>query len=103
MKIEEIIKKDFDFAENLVEIENVENLKDDDFIYVVEVNDYDNNKYHTYCNKLFNIILNCINDLQNRNIEEIDNEDNILTNEEIIDLYEKHNNCMLYFLKEKTK
>lgn len=101
MKIEDIIKKDFDFADNLVEIENVENLKYDDFIYVIEVNNNDNNNYSVFNSYFCCLISNYLDSLTNRNIEEIDNENNILTNEEIIELYENYNNCMLYFFKEK--
>lgn len=101
-KLEDIIKKDFDFAENLVEIEDIENLKDG-FVYVIEMDNYDNNKYHIYCDYLYSIFSNFINNLQNRNIERIDNEDDSLTKNEVIELYENHNNCSLYFFKEETK
>ena len=101
LDIEEIIKKDFDFAKDLVEIKNIEDLNSDGFIYIIEIDNYDNNKYSTYCDYLYSVFLNFINNLQNRNIEEIDNEDNTLTKQEIIELYENHNNCKLYFFKEK--
>ena len=107
-ELKNIIEKAFDFSNNLVEIENIENLKYDDFIYILEKNNYNNSehRYNTfYCDSWKNLIYNLWNNLQNRNIQEVDEVDDNdkLPCQDIIDLYENHNNCKLYLFKELNR
>ena len=99
--IKDIVKKEFDYVKDFIEIENLDDLDRGDFVYIVEVNNYNNNRYYTYCNNWNCFLFSCFENLQNRNIKEIDKVLNYtkLSCQEIIELYEEHENCKLYFFK----